>query len=78
MAGERREIWHLEVEVEDVSLDPAWSCSGRGAQGVQSARPVRQRSAVLEYRVEAFADRLGARLEALRRVGFDSTTGTTR
>jgi integrase len=38
---------------------------------------VRQRSAVLEYRAEAFADRLGARLEALRRVGFDTTIGTT-
>jgi hypothetical protein len=38
---------------------------------------VRQRSAVLEYRAEAFADRLGARLEALRQVGFGTTIGTT-
>jgi integrase len=39
---------------------------------------VRQRSAVVEYRAEAHATKLGVRLEALRTVRFDTTIGTTR
>jgi integrase len=38
---------------------------------------VRHRAEVVEYRVEAYADRLGARLRAVRQVGFDTTIGTT-
>src|SRR5258708_38241448 len=38
---------------------------------------VQRRSTSLEYQLEAFADRLGARLEARRQAGF-GTIGATR
>ncbi len=38
---------------------------------------VRQRSAVVEYRAEAHATKLGVRLEALRSGGLGTTIGTT-
>lgn len=38
---------------------------------------VRHRSEVVEYRIDQHAAKLGPRLESLRRVGFDTTIGTT-
>ena len=43
----------------------------------ESDKEARERSAILEYRVEASAHRLGARLEALRRVGLTPRLCTT-
>jgi len=60
------------VLVADIDI-----ASGAIHSRAESDKEARERSAVLEYRVEASAHRLGARLEALRRVGLTPRLCTT-